>query len=274
MVDQYDRKLVNGFMNTLIVVSVLGCLLSPGVGGVSGGVGGMVFAGERRFAYSYQATTHAPGEWEYEQWVTWKASKGIDSTFDRFDFRHEIELGLTDRLQIGLYLADWRYQDGRSVDPDRAEFRDVAVELIYNLTHPVTDPLGLAAYGEVKIGDELLELETKLIAQKDLGPWTLVYNITLEAEWEGDDYEEDKGVLEQSFGVGYQFSPNFILGGEMLHELEFDDWDETGDYVVYLGPTVTYRSEGWWVVVSPLFQLTDVDTEVDFVTRLVLGIDF
>ena len=232
------------------------------------------YAGERRFTFSYEATTSPQGLWEYEQFVTWKASKGIDSKFDQLDFRHEFETGLTDHLQLGIYVADWRYKDGRSVSNDRVEFRDVAVELIYNLTNPVADPLGLALYGEGKIGDQLLELETKFIVQKDLGPWTLVYNATLEAEWEGSSYEEDKGKFEQSFGVSYQFAPSFVAGGEMVHEVEFDDWDETGDYIVYLGPNVSYRAKQWWVTVTPLFQATDVDSEADFVTRMIFGFEF
>src|SRR5688572_3075076 len=64
-------------------------------------------AGERRFTYSYETTTAPKGSWEYEQWMTWKSYDNKD----RFDFRHEIEYGITDTLQLGIYLADWRYED-------------------------------------------------------------------------------------------------------------------------------------------------------------------
>ena len=232
------------------------------------------WAGERRFTFSYEATTSPKGLWEYEQWVTWQASKGSDAKFDRLDFRHEFEVGLTDQLQLGIYVADWRYQDGRSVENDRVEYRDTAFELIYNLTNPVSDPVGLALYGEVKIGDELFELEGKFIVQKDLGPWTLVYNATLEAEWEGDHYEEDKGAFVQTFGVSYQVRPQFLIGGELLHEVEFDDWEEAEDHLVYIGPNASYRASKWWVTVTPLFQVTDEDSAADFVTRLLLGFEF
>jgi len=234
----------------------------------------MAHAGDRRFAFLYEATTTPPGTVEYEQFVTWKKSKKTDSDFDRFDFRHEIEFGLTDHLQMGIYLADWRYQDGGSVRNDRAQYRDTAVELIYNLSNPTTDPLGMALYGEVKFGDELAELEGKFIAQKNIGPWTIAYNATIEAEWEGTEYDEDKGEFEQTFGVSYQLSPHFLMGAELLHEVEFDDWEHTGRNVMYLGPNFSYRSKGWFVTAAPLFQISDVDGEADFLTRVIVGIEF
>jgi hypothetical protein len=42
--------------------------------------------------------------------------------------------------------------------------------LIYNLTNPVDDPIELSIYAEFKTGDRLIELESKLIAQENLGP--------------------------------------------------------------------------------------------------------
>ena len=60
-------------------------------------------AGERRFSYTYETTTAAKGGVELENWVTWKHSnhRSAEDT-DVFEFRHELEFGLTDRLQLGL----------------------------------------------------------------------------------------------------------------------------------------------------------------------------
>ncbi len=231
-------------------------------------------ASDRKFTYVYEATTAPKGTFEFEQWVTWKTSKKNDSDFDRLDFRHELEWGITDRFQVALYLADWRYQDGESVSNDRVQYRSTSVELKYNLTNPITDPIGMALYGEIKGGDQLFELEGKIILQKDIGPWTLAYNATIEAEWEEDDFSKDKGKFEQTAGISYQFSPKFLMGVEFLHEVEFDDWDKTGDSVVYLGPNVSYRSKKWWVTLTPLFQVTGVDSEADFQTRMIFGMHF
>ncbi len=231
-------------------------------------------ADERRFTFVYEATTMPRGSVEYEQWVTWKTDKDIDADFDRIDFRHELEFGLTDHLQLALYLSDWRYQDGASVADDGAEWRDTAVEVIYNLTDPVTDPFGLALYGEVKLGDELFELEAKLIAQKDVGKWVLAWNGTIEAEWAGSHFDEDNGKLEQTLGASYQFSPSLLGGFELLYEVKYEDWSKWGDHVLYIGPNLSYRTGQWWATITPLAQVTDVDNEPNFQLRLIFGIDF
>lgn len=228
-------------------------------------------AGARRFTYIYEALTMPKGAWEYEQWVTWKTAKETDRGFDRFDFRHEFEWGITDNFQLALYVADWRFEDKRG--KRQGDFRDTAVEAIYNLTNPVTDPIGVSLYGEIQLGDEKFELEGKLILEKDFGPLVLAYNLVLEAEWEGHHFDEDKGKLEQVLGISYQFSPKFTLGAELLHEWGIPDWQGIrGKGVFYVGPNFSYRAEKWWATLTPLFQVSDVADEPDFQMRLLVGI--
>ncbi|MCH7871496.1 MAG: hypothetical protein IID33_07330 [Planctomycetes bacterium] len=227
-------------------------------------------ASDRRFTFSYEALTQPKGSVEYEQWVTWKTTKRSDRSFDRFDFRHEIEWGITDRFQLALYLADWRFEE--TSDTHKGDFRDVALEAIYNLSNPVTDPLGLALYGEIQIGDQKFELEGKIIAEKVVGPWSFVYNFTLEAEWEGAHFQDDKGKIQQTLGVSYQISPKLLVGAELLHELAIPDWrgvDANG--AMYVGPNVSMRTETWWATLTPMFQVTDIDDEPDFQMRLLVG---
>ncbi len=240
-----------------------------------GGVVADAAASERRFTYVYEATTAPKGEWEFEHWVTWKTSSADNRHFDRFDIRYELEYGVTDRFQLGFYLSDWRYEEDRLNDVDRAKWRDVAIEGIFNLTNPVTDPLGLALYGEVKVGDEFVEVEGKVIAQKNIGPFVLAYNFVVESEWEGDDYEIDNGKIEQTAGISYQFSPRVLVGIEMLHEIDVPDWSGgQGSDVLYIGPNFSYRAERWWVTLTPLFQVSSLSGEPDFETRLIFGFSF
>lgn len=231
-------------------------------------------AGDRRFTYSYEVTTAPPGEVEYEQYITWKRDKDTDPDFDRIDFRHEIEFGVTDNLQLGIYLADWRYQDGKSVGDDGADFRNFAVEAILNLTSPVEDLLGVALYGEVKLGDELAVLEGKLLLQKNVGPFMFAYNGTIEAEWEHEDFADDKGEFANTLGFSYEITPAMSVGLELLHEIEYDGWSQWGDHVLYFGPNASYRGKGWFVTITPLWQFTDVDSEANFQVRMIFGIHF
>lgn len=229
-------------------------------------------AGNRRFTYTYEATTSPKGTVEYEQWVTWKARRSNAGDKDQFDFREELEFGITDRLQLGLYLSDWSVvnENGHT----NADWKKVATELIFNLSNPTTDFLGSALYGEVFVGEDLFGLEGKMILQKNFGSWIVAYNATLEAEWEGDGYSERIGEFKNSLGVSYQLSPRFSIGAELFTEVEFEDWKESGDHAIYAGPNFAFRTGRFFATTTVLFQTTGIDEEPDVQTRLIVGFDF
>ena len=226
-------------------------------------------AAERRFTYSYETTTMPAGAWEFELWSTWKNY----ANRDRFEFRHELEYGITDNLQVGFYLSDWRLTNPDEGETE-VEWRTAGAELIYSMSDPVKDILGSALYGEFLIGPEKFALEGKLLLQKNFGPLALVYNFVLEAEWEGADYEEKVGVIENTAGISYQISPNFLIGAEVLHEVEFAEWEEAGDNVLYVGPNVSFRKGSFFTTVTGLFQVTGVDGEPEQQVRMLAGFHF
>jgi hypothetical protein len=146
--------------------------------------------------------------------------------------------------------------------------------LIYNLTNPVTDPVGLAVYEEIKAGNRLFELESKLIAQKNFGPLVLAYNATLEAVWEGEHLREREGEFQQTIGLSYEATPRISFGAELLHEIEFPDWSEAEPSVVFGGPNVSLRWGKWWGTITGLAQLTDNSEEPDVQLRTIFGVTF
>ncbi len=251
-------------LNTLIMIApriLCGVLLSLAVFPVT--------ASDRRFAFSYETTTMPKGGLEIEPWATWRhyADKDV------FDFRYELEYGVTDRFQLGAYLSDWRYTDAES-DADKAEWKTAGLEAIYSLSDPNKSWLGSALYGEVLVGPEKLALEGKLLLQRNIGPLVIAYNAVVEAEWEGENYDERVGVWENTLGVSYQFSPRFFLGVEALHEVEFDDWRDAGEHVAYVGPNLSFRSKSATITLAGLFQATNVDGEPDSQVRVIVGFDF
>ncbi len=135
------------------------------------------FAGARHFTFIYEAPTSPAGSIESENWATTRFSDG----FTDADFRHEIEIGITEHFQASIYFANWDYT--RSQENRGAHYDSSSLELIYNLTNPVADPIGISLYQEISAGRRAFESETKLIAQKNFGPLILAYNLTLEAEW-------------------------------------------------------------------------------------------
>ena len=229
-------------------------------------------AGQRKFAFSYETTTAPQGSVEIENWVTWKETRNAEGRSDRFDFRHELEFGVTEHFQIGLYLADWTYSPDDT--EKKARYEHSAIELIYSFTDPTTDWLGSAAYLEITGGDDVLELEGKLLLQKNFGPVTVAYNAVLEAAWEGSHLEERTGEFQQTFGVSYSLNHHFSVGGELLHEIEFPNWGTAEDSRVWAGPNLSFRAGRFYATVAGLFQVTNVAAEPDTQTRLILGFSF
>ena len=227
---------------------------------------------ERHFAFIYETPESEPGHFEFENWVTWKRTTD-PARADKVEFRHEIQYGVTDRLQASVYLADWFYQS----TPQRSgwTYSDTAIELIYNLTNPVSDPVGISLYQEYKAGYRLFEWESKLIAQKNIGRWILVYNATLEATWEGNDLAEREGELTQALGASYEFSSAISVGLELLHEMVFPEWSDRATIRnFFMGPNVSYRRGHWSVSTSALAQATDTADEPALQIRTIFGLEF
>ena len=229
-------------------------------------------ASSRKIPWLYEPRTMVAGEVEYEQWVTWKTNKASDSQYDEIRFRHEIEWGVTDTFQLAVYVADWRHT--RTSSSEHTNFRDVALEAIYQLQAPNPEQLGFAVYGEIKHGSEFLELEAKLLFEMDLEYINLLYNFTVESEWEGQNFGYDKGKVEHAFAITHELNPSTTVGMQAVWEIEIDDWEHRGDDVFSIGPSFAFQTDGWWISVAPLFQVTDVDNEPDLQVRLLFGIDF
>jgi hypothetical protein len=170
-------------------------------------------------------------------------------------------------------VADWFYSADRQ--NSGLTYSDSALELIYNLTNPVVDPIGLAMYEEIRAGDQVFELESKLIAQKNLGPLVLAYNVTLESVWEGTGLQDREGELQQALGASYEISQRLSVGIEMLDEFVFPEWrDNERVRNFFVGPNVCFRHQNWFVTVTALSQATNTPDEADFQLRTIFGIGF
>ena len=231
-------------------------------------------AGSRRFTYVYEVTTSPPGDVEIENWVTWKTHKPDDHGFDRVDFRHELEFGITERFQAAIYLADWNYHHGVSAGEPGFTRDGSALELIYNFTNPVADPIGFAVYQEFQGGYRRFESESKLLAQKNFGKFVVAYNATLEAEWEGERLAEREGEFQQSLGLSYEINPRFLFGAEFVHEIAFPDWSESEPGNFFAGPNVSIRHRAYWATLTALAQITRAGDEPDFQVRTIFGFSF
>jgi hypothetical protein len=226
----------------------------------------IALAGARHFTFVYEAPTSSPGSIESENWATTRFSNGLTDIF----FRNELEFGITEHFQASIYLANWDY--ARTREDRGVHYESSSLELIYNLTNPAADPIGISLYQEISAGRRFLESETKLIAQKNFGPLIVAYNLTLEAEWEEEGLRERNGELQQALGISYELSPRVSVGAEMLHEVLLPAWHTSeAENNFFIGPNVSYRGDRWFATVTALAQTTRTEGEPDYQVRLIFG---
>lgn len=227
---------------------------------------GLLQADERAFTYSHEAEVLPKGRWEFEQWLTYrKGFSGDAREFSRhlWDFREEIEYGITDRLTGALYLnfrQDQKVARRAGVeDEGEFTFKGVSGELKYQVLNPNQDPVGLLLYFEPTYNGNEQELEYKIIVSKNLGErWILAFNASFEQEWEREHGEtERESVLEFTAGAAYRITPHWSAGIEARYHsvyegIGLDDHLGTGWFV---GPAIHYGASRWWSTLTLLPQI-------------------
>ena len=142
------------------------------------------FTSDRIFTYSYQSNVLEKGQMDLETSNTLRFKK-LDF-YRAIDSRLEFEVGVGKNTQTAFYFNF--SQDAKAVlngaDVTIEKSFDISFsnEWLHQFKNPVSDKIGVAAYGEFKIGLQEIELESKLILDKQINKFTTVGNIILEYE--------------------------------------------------------------------------------------------
>jgi hypothetical protein len=269
-----------------------------------------VRADEPVTGFVYTTDLLPEGKYEVEQWMTWRAHKAV-GVYNVIEARSEFEYGVTDAFQLSGYINyEWAEAyhnnviDGTTLPPETfaqldvgpdenfhtTRFTGVALEGIYRILSPYTDPIGLAVLIEPTVGPSLRELETRVIVQKNYFDDRLIlaFNLTVAQEVRrvpgdpsapvgSDDFNKhwDKET-DMNFGLAgsYRFAPNWSFGLELQHEREWAglnpfDGDKATNAAFYFGPTIHYGGEHFFATLTVLDQLPwgkdDANNEPDFV---------
>lgn len=257
-------------------------------------------AEEAAFAFTYTTDLLPKGAKEIEQWATWRMTK-FAGTFDELQGRTEFEYGLSDRMQVSLYLNyDWAhaYHNGPfaqttppeqfahySPDPDdhfhKTAFEAVAAEVVYRVLSPYTHPVGLAVYLEPVRGPSFKEIETKIILHKNFIDDRLVmaFNFTYAPEWrsvpddDGNFSWQEETDVNYNFGASFRFAPNWSAGIEVLNEHEYNSFNFTheSNNGWYVGPTFHYGGKQFFVTASLFKQMPWASRGIDTVDGALVG---
>jgi hypothetical protein len=249
-------------------------------------------ADERLFTYTYEPETLPQGSWALEQWVTWRAGRtdqvGQDD-YNKFEFREELEYGVTDRYTVALYLntEHLSYRDAAGDKFSDFDFASVSLENVYMVLNPAEKPVGLSLYVEGALGNGEAEIEEKIILGQRHGNWKWALNLVHATEWE-DDYNEYEGELEFDFGLAYELSSRWALGFEVRGQSHIPEYEEFEDFALYVGPVLSYRTDRWFAALTVMPQVygdnfdgdPDGEPHLDLAhherwnTRLIFGFNF
>jgi hypothetical protein len=220
--------------------------------------------------------------------MTWRHQK-IAGTYDQIEGRTEFEYGLTDRLQVALYLNyNWTqaYHNGpfgATTPPEqfadfypgpddhfnKARLVGVSGEAIYRILSPYTDVFGLALYTEPTVGKNFFEVENKIIVQKNFldDLLTVAFNFTYAPEFRNlldpadptgtaTSWQEETDI-NYALAVSYRFVENWSAGFEFVNEHEYNGFvsNHESNSGYYLGPTLHYGGERFFVTATALWQM-------------------
>jgi hypothetical protein len=225
-----------------------------------------VRANPRPLPYTYIYETLPKGEAEVELYTDVTPLRalnpsGAPSWYLAQQFQVEIEYGLTDRLELGLYVTLAPSDAGWMDQPNLPEGTGIKQRLRYRFGDAGQWPIDLAVYGEVTENEREIELEGKVILQRRVGPLRFAANAWAEREYyfranqmsdppgqNGPLFGNREWVLNPTAGVVYEGSPRVQPGVEYWMHAEHLDG---GGWVIepqhYLGPTVILQfGKIWW----------------------------
>ncbi len=241
------------------------------------------WADRRAYGETYEAVTAARGELDVESWTTFASGSDVPEGPSATGYRTmlELEYGITDRWDVAVYnMLDFgvQYTTPSGVLTAAPGYAGFKIETRYRLSLPgewVVDPVLYLEYARGLLGDASDSLELKGIVAKDVGPWNVALNTSVEVE------RLLNGVLnpelEYAAGVSREIgTPAFKLGLEAFGKFE----RPSGQMEAYAwaGPCLSWAMtfergmRGIWVTIAAGRGLTPESPS--FYGRGILGLQF
>jgi hypothetical protein len=231
-------------------------------------------ANPRALPFTYTTDTLAPGQVEIEQYADLVPLRAVSpaSTHRQWylasAFQTEFEIGIADRLELGLYLS--LVPDPGEQLANKALFPGVGngikQRLRYALADPGAWPIDVGIYGELVENEREIELEAKLLLHRRFDRLRIAANLS--AEYELYFSEQRDIVLNPSLGATYELTPRLHVG--------LDAWLR-GEYPrnpppaarsfglgpqAYLGPAVMFQFGKLWWTIAAYARITEVSHDL------------
>lgn len=225
-------------------------------------VAGDAAANPRPLPFSYPYETLPTGKIEVEQYVDLVPlripEEQPDGTMEdvtrlRAELQTELEMGLTDRLELG-----WYFVFAQGAEDGALSFDGVKQRLRYRLGELGAWPVNVGLYFEAAEFRDELELEQKLLLSRRFGALNVVANLVLEQEyvWSEDEVEL---LYAPTFGVSYELLPQLMFGAEYWSKGSIGD-DAVSRH--YVGPTALVQSGEVFVSLGVYLRVDNLGDDI------------
>jgi hypothetical protein len=255
-------------------------------------------ANPRPLPYTYPSEMLQQGGFEVEQFVDLtpvpaNVSGSSPSTLLSATLITELEYGLADRLELGLYFQASDVPaslTGSGIAETSLNFDGVEQRLRYGLDRPGAWPIDVELYGEIAEFQNEFEVEAKLILQRRIGRVRLMVNLV--AEHESYYSGRQEWVLAPTGGFSWEVVPWLNLGLEYWSHgevgatstasssslTEFSPFNQ--QFHSYVGPAVMLQFKRLWWSVGAYVRLDSITRAAEvgdqyglLWVRSVIGID-
>jgi len=211
-------------------------------------------ANPRPLPFTYIYETLSEGDAEIEQYVDMTPVRAYSASGNRTwyaasQYQTEFEYGITNRLELGLYITLVPSDSAYSLTPTMPEGNGVKQRLHYRLGETDQWPLDIALYGELSENQREVEIEAKIIVQRHIGRLRIVANAWAEREFCFNGNRE--WVLNPTAGAVFEITPSVPPGIEYWMRAEYPDGSLPRVFNLgphhFLGPTLLLQfGKLWW----------------------------
>jgi hypothetical protein len=215
--------------------------------------------------FTYGADTNPKGKGEVEQYVDLVPLVALDGNaaprrYLATELLTEVEYGVSDRVELGLYVTLAPGAPGYVATPRLIEGNGSKQRVRWRLADPGDWPVDVALYGELSETNDEIEIEAKLILERAFGPVRLLANAWFEHEFYFSGRRE--WVFDPTAGFTVQVTPNVFPGFEywMRAEVRADATDppsfNAGPHH-YVGPTLRLSFGNFFWTTGLYVRLSD-----------------
>lgn len=231
----------------------------------------IALANPKALPFTYGTQTNPKGQGEVETYVDMvplRARSGTTGATVKYfmpQFQTEFEWGISDRLELGLYVTFTpRLGDSLASYPIATEANGVKARFRYRFADEGDWPIDVGIYTEIVANDREFEIEAKVLLQKRIGNLLVLSNLWAEHEFYYDGRRE--WVLNPTFGFQYQVTPSFFPGIELWTRMEIPANTQAdvqpkpfnfGPHA-YLGPTMMVDWGRFFLTTGLYLRVTDM----------------